>query len=169
MSAFIVLLRAVRTYEWGKLLRIMSSLEILFEVPRWIETGLSSGAFKRVGGVIVESASKQVVAWLRDGGAVDTVRTVTDVASAVPSPLSIIMNVARGAVTLLDGHLTRQAVGEVGKQVAEVGAQVETVRQISSYAATISTFTAAGQVLNLAVSAASFYVIMQRLDRLSEE
>lgn len=147
----------------------MSSLEVLFEVPRWIETGLASGAFKRVGGVVVEGASKQVVAWLRDGGTVDTVKTVTDIASVVPSPLGIIMNVARGAVTLLDGHLTRQAVAGVGQQVAEVSAQVEIVRQISSYAAAISTFTAAGQVLNLALSAASLHLILQRLDRLSEE
>lgn len=147
----------------------MSSLEVLFEVPLWIETGLASGAFKRVGGVIVESASKQVVAWLRDGGAVETVKAVTDAASSMPSPFSIIMNVARGAVTLLDGHMTRQAVAGVGQQVAEVGAQVEGVRQLTSYAATVTTFTAAGQVLNLALSAASLHLILRRLDRLSDE
>lgn len=45
----------------------MSNLEVLFHIPQYIEAGLSTGIFQRVGGVIVEHDSKQVVAWLRDG------------------------------------------------------------------------------------------------------
>ena len=42
----------------------MGQLEVFFEVPRWIEYGLATGEFQRVGGVIVESGSRHVVAWL---------------------------------------------------------------------------------------------------------
>lgn len=45
----------------------MAALEVVFEVPNAIDAGLKSGAFQRIGGVIVERDSKQIVAWLRDG------------------------------------------------------------------------------------------------------
>lgn len=45
----------------------MSNLEVLFHIPQHIAAGLGSGVFQRIGGVIVERDSKQVVAWLRDG------------------------------------------------------------------------------------------------------
>lgn len=44
----------------------MSNLSVLFSVPPAIETGLATGQLQRVGGVIVDSTSKQVVAWLRE-------------------------------------------------------------------------------------------------------
>ncbi|MBZ0286511.1 MAG: hypothetical protein K8I30_02775, partial [Anaerolineae bacterium] len=136
----------------------MSNLEVVFEVPRHIEAGLSSGLFQRVGGVIVESTTKQVVAWLRDGG-VDTVR---DVVSSVPSPLAIIMTAARIGVSLIDGKLTRDSIQQVSEQVAGVSRQVQTVTAITA-------FTATGQVVNLALAGVSFVATMHRLDRLSEE
>lgn len=44
----------------------MSNLEVLFHIPQYIEAGLGTGVFQRIGGVIVERDSKQIVAWLRD-------------------------------------------------------------------------------------------------------
>ena len=44
----------------------MSNLEVLFEVPPYILTGIDQGIFKRVGGVIVHTESNQVIAWLRE-------------------------------------------------------------------------------------------------------
>jgi len=46
---------------------LMGLLHVLFEIPAHLQTGLSSGVLERVGGVIRDAASKQVVAWLRDG------------------------------------------------------------------------------------------------------
>ena len=46
----------------------MPQIEVMLELPVKIAQGLASGQLKRVGGVIVDAASKQVVAWLREGG-----------------------------------------------------------------------------------------------------
>lgn len=44
----------------------METLAATFQVPAWIRSGLTSGSYERVGGVIREAGSKQVVAWLRE-------------------------------------------------------------------------------------------------------
>lgn len=46
----------------------MTTLNVLFDLPAALANGLQSGAYERVGGVIRDSNSKQVVAWLRDNG-----------------------------------------------------------------------------------------------------
>lgn len=125
----------------------MSQLEVLFEVPRFIEAGLANGTFQRVGGVIVDSSSKQVVAWLRDGTMLDVALEVTGAAN----PLDLILQVTHTATTLIDGQLTRQAVAELGEY-------------IQAFAVTAST----GQLLNLAVTAASFREISKRLEHLQK-
>lgn len=50
----------------------MSSIEVLLEVPPKIEEGLANGTLERVGGVIRKTGSKQVVAWLREGGQISS-------------------------------------------------------------------------------------------------
>lgn len=59
----------------------MPVIEVLLQVSPRIAMGLASGQLERVGGVIVDSASKQVVAWLREGG---QIRNNPDPASALP-------------------------------------------------------------------------------------
>ncbi len=144
----------------------MGSLEVLFEVPKWIEKGLATGVLQRVGGVVVENGSKQVVAWLRDGAAVNN---VLDVASGIPSPFGLLMTAARSAITLWDGKMTRDAVGLVGNQVAQVAQQVAGVSEQLNVVTALSGFTITGQVLNLGLSAATFYATMKRLDKLTDE
>jgi hypothetical protein len=46
----------------------MTPLNVVFDLPAVLANGLESGALERVGGVIRDSNSKQVVAWLREGG-----------------------------------------------------------------------------------------------------
>lgn len=46
----------------------MIPLNVVFDLPVALANGLQSGAYERVGGVIRDSNSKQVVAWLREGG-----------------------------------------------------------------------------------------------------
>ncbi len=45
----------------------MANLEVVFDLPEQLAAGLADGSLQRVGGVIVERDSKQIVAWLRDG------------------------------------------------------------------------------------------------------
>lgn len=42
------------------------ALTVTFALADWIVKGLADGTFERVGGVVVNSTTKQVVAWLRD-------------------------------------------------------------------------------------------------------
>ena len=46
----------------------MNTIEATFQVPEYIAQGLSNGAYERVGGVVREVGSKQIVAWLRETG-----------------------------------------------------------------------------------------------------
>ena len=46
----------------------MTPLNVVFDLPAALANGLQNGAYERVGGVIRDSNSKQVVAWLREGG-----------------------------------------------------------------------------------------------------
>lgn len=138
---------------------ILANLSVLFEVPNWIEQGLLSGNLQRVGGVIVDGGSKRVVAWLRDGGSVNQ---VLDLATKLPSPLSTIMNAARTGATIWDGRMTRNAIAGVSNQIAGVSNQLQNLTALTSFMAT-------GQLLNLALTAATFHATMQRLEKLSQE
>lgn len=44
----------------------MSTIEAHFQVPEYIASGLQNGTYERVGGVVREHGTKQVVAWLRE-------------------------------------------------------------------------------------------------------
>lgn len=46
----------------------MSTINATFQVPENIAQGMANGTYERVGGVIREANSKQVVAWLREAG-----------------------------------------------------------------------------------------------------
>jgi hypothetical protein len=45
----------------------METLTATFLIPDWVSAGLANGLYERVGGVIREVGTKQVVAWLREG------------------------------------------------------------------------------------------------------
>lgn len=49
----------------------MDTLTTTFTIPDWIRQGLTSGQYERVGGVIRDSSTKQIEAWLREGPAAD--------------------------------------------------------------------------------------------------
>ena len=50
----------------------MPVYQVLLHVPIWVAKGLASGQFERIGGVIREVASKKIVAWLREGGRIES-------------------------------------------------------------------------------------------------
>lgn len=51
----------------------MSVIEVFLEVPNYVQAGLLNGNYERIGGVIRETGSKHIVAWLRDGVEVSNV------------------------------------------------------------------------------------------------
>ncbi|MEQ8677898.1 MAG: hypothetical protein RLP44_03630 [Aggregatilineales bacterium] len=125
----------------------MSQLEVVLQIPRYIEMGLATGQFERVGGVVVESGSKQVVAWLRDGSILEqTGKMFSNV-----SPLNVVSNVANSGVTVVDGMQTRAVMRLLETQIHN-----------------LTSFTVAGQLLNLSMTLVSLRVILNRVNQLSE-
>jgi hypothetical protein len=106
---------------------------VFFDVPANLLAGLEAGVLERVGGIVRDSSSKQVVAWLREAP--------VEAAHHVPIPVQAL--------------LQSSAVGRSAMSVANIGA--------------LTTMVATGQILNFAMTAASLYIIMQRLDQLSDE
>ncbi|MBZ0302529.1 MAG: hypothetical protein K8J31_22480 [Anaerolineae bacterium] len=84
----------------------MSSLEVVFNVPDQIALGLETGTLQRIGGVIVERTSKQVVAWLRDGTAYRSAKSGDALSSSLAGILS-----AGGHQTNLGAILTAFTAG----------------------------------------------------------
>ncbi len=44
------------------------NIDVVFDVPKQVADGLLNGSLERVGGVVRDSSSKQVVMWLQEGG-----------------------------------------------------------------------------------------------------
>jgi hypothetical protein len=96
--------------------------------------------------VIVESGSKQVVAWLRDGTVLEH---APDLIGSL-SPLGALAKVAESAVTVVDGMQTRAAIRLLETQIHN-----------------LTSFTVAGQLLNLSMTFVSMRVILNRVNQLS--
>lgn len=124
----------------------MASLTYAFEVPDTILHGLNTGIFERVGGVIRSTANKQIVTWLRDS-------SQTNIASnSFPAPLNQIVNAARAT----------GAIAGVNQQAASISNHLIAITALNN-------FIAAGQVLNFGLTAVSLYIMLQKLNQLSDQ
>ncbi|MBA3923952.1 MAG: hypothetical protein H0X31_20565 [Nostocaceae cyanobacterium] len=71
----------------------MDILTATFELPHWIAEGLGSGAYERIGGVIVNSGTKQVVAWLREASLISPHSFGTGVLNLFVSGVNTVVSV----------------------------------------------------------------------------
>jgi hypothetical protein len=102
----------------------MGALQVLFEVPTFIQVGLETGAFQRVGGVIVDASSKQVVAWLRDGNALEEVanKALNSIFSVTQMALTgQVINLAMTAMTL---RIITQRLDKLSAEVEKLGKEI---------------------------------------------
>ena len=81
----------------------MSELQVYFEIPSKVSALLGNGTLERVGGVIREKHTKQVVMWLRES--IETVKP--DTALSTTSPLVPLANMAP---LLLTGQLVNMTL-----------------------------------------------------------
>lgn len=103
----------------------MATITVEFEVPNDILTGLSTGKYERVGGVIRHTNSKQVFAWLREGGKIS--RDAGSNMRLLPSLLQAAgmnartITVVAGAITvagpLLDVAITAYTIYRLKKRI----------------------------------------------------
>ena len=131
----------------------MPQLEVMLEVPLQISQGLASGQLERVGGVVREVGSKQVVAWLREGG---QIADNTDLAGGV---LRTVLNVSTGgaastATGLLSTAVTARSHFLIMQQMRGL--------------ATMARLNLGMGLINLTVASVSLVKLVQRLRELED-
>ncbi|MGB7340750.1 MAG: hypothetical protein WBC91_17765 [Phototrophicaceae bacterium] len=109
----------------------MSNIQILFQIPTQIETGLALGTYERIGGVVRDTGTKQVVMWLQEGsqfssgqnvvgGLMSSVMHKTGMSSAAASAVLggtvPVLNLAMAGYTL---YLMIESVRELEKEIEE--------------------------------------------------
>lgn len=115
----------------------MSTLNVALELPQPILLGLQSGSLKRVGGVIVDSSTNQVVTWLRDGAsdfADQSNPLVNSLMSAskfgalrMLTPGMMVLNVALAGMA--SSALTSR-FSQISSQLAELKSEFEADRKV---------------------------------------
>jgi hypothetical protein len=125
----------------------MTPLKLTFDIPNHIAEGLINGTLERVGGVVRDTSTKQVVMWLRDT-AINTISS-----GSIPSfdPVTGVFN------------LVMQGVN-AGISINGFKA----VNQRLDLMQGVLTATSAASILNLGVSVIGFTVIAQRLKELEK-
>ncbi len=116
----------------------MSSIQVHLEVPKFVEEGLIDGSMERVGGVIRKSDSKQIVAWLREGGQLaDDVLLrpglLDDVLRAVGTTAKTVNVVFGAVVPLLDialaGYFLLELIGQIDEHRQEMELVYERIEE----------------------------------------
>lgn len=110
----------------------MAPITVEFEVPDDILTGLATGKYERVGGVIRHKETKQVFAWLREGGKMS--RGTGSTTSLLPSLLQATgmnartVTIVAGAVTvagpLLDVAITTYTIYRLKKRIESLKQEI---------------------------------------------
>ncbi len=83
----------------------MSTVDATLYVPNHIAQGLSNGTYERVGGVVREMGSKQVVAWLREIGKISDPDLSNILANSSMSAVSNTLNLALSSVSAVTSTL----------------------------------------------------------------
>jgi hypothetical protein len=99
----------------------MSTVNATFQVPEYITQGLSNGTYERIGGVIREANSKQVVAWLREAG--EASKILESVLPNVGS-VSSILNLA---VSTMGFIVVLKRLGVIEQQLQQAQVALQTI------------------------------------------
>ena len=99
------------------------NLNVIFDVPAQVAQGLLNGSLERVGGVVRDSSSKQVVMWLQDGG--------SEVSKALANPP------LAGGVNALAAANPLLATANLGVSVAGFAMVLQQLNRISDQIRTV--------------------------------
>lgn len=135
----------------------MSLLTTTFEIPGWIAAGLSNGSYERVGGVIRNTVTKEILAWLREYDSFN----VSSIIPGAVLPLNPATGVFNLVATFADIVITKQGFDRVDRQLGQISHQLMQMQGVLQ-------ITSAASILNLGVTAVGFAVIAQRLKELEK-
>lgn len=106
------------------------ALNVVFDVPAQVTQGLLNGTLERVGGVVRDSSSKQVVMWLQEGGS-EVTKALTKPplagganALAAANPLLATANLG---ISVAGFALVLQQLNRISDQIRSVEARVDRV------------------------------------------
>jgi hypothetical protein len=117
------------------------NIDATFNVPEHIAQGLSNGTYERVGGVVREIGSKQVVAWLREIPVLSNTSALSSV-SAIASTLNL-------AVSTMGFIIVLKRLGVIEQQLE----QAQEVLRIIDYKIDLSFYANFRAALDLAFNA----------------
>lgn len=124
----------------------MSTVEATFQIPEYIAQGLSNGTYERLGGVVREAKSKQVVTWLREA-----YETGEPVLSNILSPslVSAVSSTLNLAVSTTGFIIILKRLGVIEQQLE----QAQEVLQTIDYKIDLSFYANFRAALDLAINA----------------
>jgi len=111
------------------------NLNVTLDLPKRIAKGLLSGQFERVGGVVRDVETKQVVAWLRDIGnssnqVLSTVLSPSTLSSTASTALSLanpVIGVLNLAVATMGFIVIKNRLGVIEQQLEQAQGVLQTI------------------------------------------
>jgi tetratricopeptide (TPR) repeat protein len=137
----------------------MTTLTTTFDIPAKILEGLTTGSYERVGGVVRDVVTKQIVMWLRETGG-------SSITPAIPLPLDPVTGALSVAISAINTGVSAYGFHQVNGKLEGMSQQLGTIAQTVQRMEGVLQITSAASILNLGVSAAGFAVILHRLNEL---
>lgn len=141
----------------------MTPLTVTFEMPAAIAHGLANGTYERVGGVIRDVATKQVVVWLKEHGSefISTLPIGSMLSSGIGVAFNPITGVLQIGTTLVNTAITKRGFDRVDKQLTQITNELGQIQNVLL-------MTSAVSILNLSVAGAGFIIISKQLKTLEK-
>lgn len=111
----------------------MNTVDATFNIPVQIAQGLSNGTYERVGGVVREIGSKQVVAWLRENVKSDSVLSNSSILSSVNAAANNLSNVVSNlsnVASILNLAVSTMGFAIVLKRLGDIEHQLEQAQEV---------------------------------------
>jgi tetratricopeptide (TPR) repeat protein len=111
----------------------MNTVDATFIIPPHVALGLSNGSLERVGGVVREIKSKQVVTWLRENLKRDSVisdSSILSSATAAVDNLSTVVNNLSNVASTLNLAVSTMGFAIVLKRLGDIEQQLEQAQEV---------------------------------------
>jgi hypothetical protein len=103
------------------------NINVLFDVPALVAQGLMNGSLERVGGVVRDSSSKQVVMWLQEGGSEVSKALVQPPLAGIKAltTANSLLSAANLGVSVAGFVVVLQQLNRISEQIKAVEAKVD--------------------------------------------
>ena len=126
----------------------------MLDVPQRLAAGLANGQLERIGGVIRDAASKQVVGWIREGG---QVASNPELASGLLK--SVLSASSDGVASAATGVISNAMIAQNHYSV---------MTQLQGLSSLVTVAGGIG-ILNIATSAVTFALLSRRLNQIEQQ